>query len=94
MQIDRVIPNQAPSLLNANKANELIDILNGYLLSKGVGDLTVNVANSGRMTVSLNPTSVLASFSNFGIIDVVICKDGSLRKGRILFQDTTASEEA
>lgn len=64
--IDKVIKGQAPSLMEATKANELIDAINGILGSRAQDPLklVVNGDNSFNLNFNLSP------------MEVTICVDG------------------
>lgn len=55
--LTRVIPNQAPTLLNAEKANELIDCVNGLMSSRGSGGIKVQPEGNGRLVISIDSDS-------------------------------------
>lgn len=53
-KIERVVKGESPSLLDADKANELIDMINGILKSKAQDPFTLKVDDSGAISVGFN----------------------------------------
>jgi len=51
-KLTRLVPKQAPTLLDAEKGNELIDAINGLIQSTGVGGIKVTVEGNGRLIIS------------------------------------------
>jgi hypothetical protein len=49
--ISRVTKGEAPSLVDADKANELIDAINAIMKSKGAGGIEVKADQSGQLTI-------------------------------------------
>ncbi len=50
--IDRLTKNEAPSLLDTDKANELIDAINGLYNSTGAGGITVSQNGDGSLLIA------------------------------------------
>ena len=50
--IERLVRNEAPSLLDTEKANELIDAVNALMSSRGVGGIVVKADQSGSLLIS------------------------------------------
>ena len=50
--IERLVRNEAPSLLDTDKANEIIDTINGLLNSKGAGGISVKQDQDGSLLIS------------------------------------------
>ena len=49
--IERVKKGESPSLVDTNKANELIDAINAIMNSKGAGGIQVRPNQSGQLTI-------------------------------------------
>jgi hypothetical protein len=49
--IERVKKGESPSLVDTNKANELIDAINSIMNSKGAGGIKVRPNQSGQLTI-------------------------------------------
>jgi hypothetical protein len=62
-KLQRFTRGQAPTLLDANRANELVDAVNSLIQSKGVGGIKVTVEGSGRLVIS--GAELLNSFGDF-----------------------------
>jgi hypothetical protein len=76
-KIKRLRSGATPTLLDADKGNELIDRINGMLSSRGIGPIKVAVAEDGEMTVSFEARPMV----------VVLCVDGQPRRKVIFVQD-------
>ena len=50
--IERLVRNEAPSLLDTDKANEIIDTINGLLNSKGAGGISVKQDQDGSLLIA------------------------------------------
>ena len=50
--IERLVRNEAPSLLDTDKANELIDAINALMNSKGAGGIVVKSDQSGSLLIA------------------------------------------
>lgn len=59
-KIEKVIKGQHPSLLDADKANELISMVNGILSSRAQDPLSLKVDSDGaiNINVALSPIEV------------------------------------
>lgn len=79
-RISRVIKGSTPTMLEAEKANELIDAINEVMQSRGVDPILLRVDGAGRMTVEI---------PDFTAIEVTLCRNGEPVEGRILFADNT-----
>jgi len=86
-QIDLLVPKQAPTLLDAEKGNELITYVNGLLESEGIGALQLSVADSGKLTLSFSSKSPLGNIEDYEEIDVVLCRNGIPVRGKMLFAE-------
>jgi len=51
--IERLVRNEAPSLLDTNKGNELIDAINALKLSTGEKGIEVSANQNGSLSISL-----------------------------------------
>jgi hypothetical protein len=51
-KLQRFTRGQAPTLLDAGRANELVDAINGLLQSTGKGGIKIIVEGSGRLVIS------------------------------------------
>jgi hypothetical protein len=51
--IERLVRNEAPSLLDTNKGNELIDAINALKLSTGENGIEVKANQNGSLSISL-----------------------------------------
>ena len=80
-KIEKVIKGQAPSLLDANKANELIEKINGLLSSRAQDPLSLKVDSDGSMNlnVALSP------------LEVTMCVNGTPAK-RVIYVQTPVEE--
>lgn len=69
--IERLNRNEAPSLLDTDKANELIDTINALTNSRGAGGIQVKADQNGSLLISperLGSNSIL--YSPFQVISV------------------------
>ena len=75
-KIEKVIKGQHPSLLDADKANELISMVNGILSSRAQDPLSLKVDSDGtiNINVALSP------------IEVTMCVNGIPAKRVIYMQ--------
>lgn len=80
-KIEKVIKGQAPSLLDAKKANELIEKINGLLSSRAQDPLSLKVDSDGSMNlnVALSP------------LEVTMCVNGTPAK-RVIYVQTPEEE--
>lgn len=53
-KISKVKKGQAPSLLNADKANDLIKMVNGLLTSQAQDPLSLKVDGDGKINININ----------------------------------------
>ncbi len=74
--IDKVVKGSTPSLIQTEKANQLIDALNGLLNIKAVEPVIVTVDDSFRVTLELDTASLTDSL-DLETMAVTICVDGS-----------------
>ncbi len=51
-KLQKFTRGQAPTLLDAGRANELIDAINGLMQSTGKGGIKIVVEGSGRLVIS------------------------------------------
>jgi len=81
-KIEKVIKGQHPSLLDADKANELIGIVNGILSSRAQDPLSLKVDSDGtiNINVALSP------------IEVTMCINGEPEK-RVIYMQAPSEEE-
>ena len=63
-QIQELVPGQAPSLLNAEKGNELIKAINSLRNSRGVNGIDVKIDTTGELVIS-QPHLQAAGYSFF-----------------------------
>ena len=74
-KIQRVVSGQAPTLMQAEKANEIIDLINGILSSKGGSGIDLTVEGNGRIVVSAsNDTST--GIEDYEEKNITICENG------------------
>lgn len=79
--IKRVVKGQAPSLLDTQKANELIDMINGILSSRAQDPLKLSVDSSGAINLNINLSP----------LDVVMCANGE-PVDRVIYVQTPPPE--
>lgn len=84
--IQRVIAGQSPTLMQAAKANELIDLMNGLMQSKGSDGINVIVEGSGRLVIGLDDTAGGGLPEGYEETAVTLCQNGSPVAGSILFK--------
>lgn len=51
-KLQKFTRGQAPTLLDAGRANELVDAINGLMQSTGKGGIKIVVEGSGRLVIS------------------------------------------
>lgn len=69
--IERLTKNEAPSLLDTDKANELIDAINGLYNSTGAGGISVKQNGDGSLLIApARATEGLIQYDPFEVIDV------------------------
>jgi hypothetical protein len=69
--ISRVTRGEAPSLIDAEKANEVIDAINGLLSSNGTNGIEVVTDQNGALQISLQPEGAgLIKYEPFEVIKV------------------------
>ncbi len=69
--IERLTKNEAPSLLDTDKANELIDAINGLLKSRGAGGISVKTNGDGSLLIAPGQQgSTAVKYSPFEVISV------------------------
>lgn len=81
-KIEKVIKGQSPSLLDAKKANELIEKINGLLSSRAQDPLSLKVDSNGAINLNIN----------LAPLDVVMCVDGQ-PVNRTIYVQTPTQEE-
>ena len=64
-KIDKVIKGQHPTLMDAKKANELIEMINGILSSRAQDPLSLKVDSDGAINININlsPLEVTLCFN-------------------------------
>tara|TARA_S200002703_G_scaffold131608_2_gene119212 strand:+ start:1545 stop:1784 length:240 start_codon:yes stop_codon:yes gene_type:complete len=65
--LERLTRGSAPSLINADRGNELIDAINGLMSSRGLGSIVVEQESNGALAIGLNVDT----------IDLIVCVDGA-----------------
>ena len=69
--IERLVRNEAPSLLDTDKANELIDAINALMNSKGAGGIVVKSDQNGSLLIAPKGTEgVSVKYHPFEVISV------------------------
>lgn len=69
--IERLTRGEAPSLLDTDKANELIDAINGLFNSKGAGGITVRQNGDGSLLIAPGKDDdLLLKHNPFEVIEV------------------------
>lgn len=63
-QIQELVPGQAPTLLNADKGNELIKAINSLRNSRGANGIDVKIDTNGELVIS-QPYSQAAGYTFF-----------------------------
>jgi hypothetical protein len=67
--IERLTRNEAPSLLDTDKANELIDAINGLYNSTGAGGITVSQNGDGSLLIA--PAKSIAGIIKYHPFEVI-----------------------
>lgn len=78
-KIKKVIKGQHPSLLDADKANELIGMINGILSSRAQDPLSLKVDSDGAININ----------ANLAPLTVTLCVNGQPAKRVIYIQPPT-----
>lgn len=69
--IERLVRNEAPSLLDTEKANELIDAINGLFNSRGANGISVKKNQDGSLLIGLgDQDEISAKYKPFEVIEV------------------------
>lgn len=69
--IERLTKNEAPSLLDTDKANELIDTINALTSSEGANGISVRKNGDGSLLIYAgNPETINSRYNPFEIISV------------------------
>jgi len=76
--IPNVTKGEAPSLLNTDRANELIDAVNSLLKSKGGDGIEVAADQSGALTISIRK-SAQGAFRTYAPLEVIEVTDDFIR---------------
>lgn len=82
-KIQRLIRGQAPSLVDADKGNELIEMINGILKSRGRDPIKLDVSSDGSITLELDANR----------LDGIIVIDGEATTKTIFVQNATVSQD-
>ncbi len=75
--IERLTRNEAPSLLDTEKANELIDAINGLYNSRGAGGISVNQNGDGSLLIA--PAKQLDGIIKYNPFEVISVNDDVVR---------------
>jgi len=75
-KIEKLVPGQSPSLLDADKANELVNMINGMLSSRAQDPIKLSVNSDGSFDINVNLTP----------IELTVCRNGELLTGVFYFQ--------
>jgi len=75
-KIEKLVPGQSPSLLDASKANELVEMINGMLLSRAQDPIKLSVNSDGSFDINVNLTP----------IELTVCVNGEPLTGVFYFQ--------
>jgi hypothetical protein len=67
--IEKLVRNEAPSLLDTEKANELISVINGLLNSRGEGGISVKQDQDGSLLIA--PTASENGFIKYRPFEVI-----------------------
>lgn len=67
--IAEVVRGEAPSLMEADKANEIIGAINGMMTSTAADPLTLVIDSDGKMNLSLNITPFAGNVVINGVIE-------------------------
>ena len=70
-KIQKLVPSQAPTLLDAAKGNELIDAINDLITSRGVGGIQVTTEANGRLVISAEDIDGVPSGFDEEELDIV-----------------------
>lgn len=84
-KISKLVPGQAPTMMRADVANEVIDYVNGLLQSQGKNGVDVIVESSGKLTISLTGSGVPSGYVEKA---GVIVENGVRVSGSILFKES------
>jgi hypothetical protein len=74
--IARLVKNEAPSLIDTDKANEIIDTINGLLNSTGAGGITVKQNQGGSLLIA--PSKGAGSIIKYGPFEVISVSDENI----------------
>ena len=74
--IKPLVKNEAPSLLDTEKANELINAINGLFQSRGENGIIVKSDDSGSLIISADLTSSIRK--NYNPFEVISTSDSSV----------------
>jgi len=86
-KIEKVKKGQVPSLLDTNKANELIGKINGLLSSTADAPLDLTVNGDGSISISIDTTQIGGLPDGYVETDVILCINGSPVAGQFLFKE-------
>lgn len=75
--IERLTRGEAPSLLDTDKANELIDAINGLFNSKGAGGISVRQNGDGSLLIA--PAKQLEGIIKYNPFEVISVSDETVR---------------
>ena len=78
--IDTLTQGSTPTLLQAEKGNELIGYVNALMSSEGEEPIDVEVDSDGKMTVKLN--------GSYDTQELSVCVDGEIQSFTFLVQST------
>ena len=81
--INKVIKDARPTLIEAEKANELIGYINGLLSSRGDDPIGVTIDDNGQMVISIE---------GYKEIEAILCRNGAPVDGFILFKEAAVEE--
>jgi hypothetical protein len=74
--IARLVKNEAPSLIDTDKANEIIDTINGLLNSTGAGGITVKQNQDGSLLIA--PSKGVGSIIKYRPFEVISVSDENI----------------
>ena len=74
--IERLVRNEAPSMLDTEKANELIDAVNGLLNSTGAGGISVKQNQDGSLLIA--PGKDGQSYIRYRPFEVISVSDSNI----------------
>jgi hypothetical protein len=74
--IARLVKNEAPSLIDTDKANEIIDTINGLLNSTGAEGITVKQNQDGSLLIA--PSKGAGSIIKYGPFEVISVSDENI----------------